>query len=154
MKIHLATGAAADYFFKKKKIKDFFVSKFFAYFMGSFPLSRIKEGKSTTSIKQSFEFVGEIVDGGWSIGISPEGTRTTTGRMNRFKNGVGLIIKETGLPVVPVKLKGLFDIMPPGSKFPVRRGDVEIIFGKPIYYPGSMSAVEITDSLEKTIRSM
>ena len=154
LKTRLATGAAADYFFRSKNFKQIFVSKFFTYLLGSFPLSRIKDGKSSSSIKQSFEFVGEIVDRGWSIGLSPEGTRSKTGKLNSFKNGIGTILKETKLPVIPIKLNGLHDILPPHSKYPLKRGHVEIIFGKPIKYPGNMSTTEITKSLEKTIRGM
>ena len=150
----VATGAAADYFFKdSKKIKDWLLTRFFRYFLGAFPVAR--EGKETkTSLKKTFEYIGEAVEHGWNISLSPEGTRTRTGEMNKFKAGIGLIVKETGYSVLPIKLRGLYDIMPPGAKLPVKKGPAEIEFGKLIKFSSTTSPTEITNELEKVIRNM
>jgi long-chain acyl-CoA synthetase len=150
----VATGAAADYFFKdSKKIKDWLLARFFRYFMGAFPVAR--DGKETkSSLKKTFEYIQEAVDNGWNICLSPEGTRTRTGEVGKFKAGIGLIVKETGYKVLPIKLRGLFEIMPPGKNLPVKRGPAEIKFGKLISFPSSASPTEITNELEKVIREM
>ena len=153
-RVRMGMGAAADYFFKTGSLKSEIISRSFSYCLGGFPLSRIKKGRSDSSIKQSFEFIGKIIDRGWSVALSPEGTRSTTGKINKFKPGIGIIVKESRLPVIPVKLKGLHEILPPHSRWPKKRGPVEIIFGKPIYYSSDMSAVEITKHLENTMRKM
>ncbi|MBT3721276.1 AMP-binding protein [archaeon] len=149
-----ANGAAADYFFKdSKKIKDWLKTRFFRYFLGAFPVARVgKETKST--LKQTFEYIGEAVDHRWNISLSPEGTRTRSGKMNPFKSGIGIIVKETGYPVLPIKLKGLYDIMPPGASWPVKKGPAEIEFGKLIRFKSLDTPVEITQKLEKVIRNM
>ncbi len=150
----VATGAAADYFFKESgKLKDWLLTRFFRYFMGAFPVART--GKETkASLKKTFEYIQEAVDHGWNISLSPEGTRTRTGKMNKFKEGIGLIVKETGYPVLPIKLRGLYDIMPPGKKLPVKRGPAEIEFGELVRFSGTASPIEITQKLEKIIREM
>ncbi len=153
-RIKISFGAAADYFFKKSKLKDKLISKFFYYVLGGFPMSRDKDIENRTSIRQSFEFIGEILDRGWSIGLSPEGTRSRSGDPAPYKNGIGLIVKEAQLPVIPFKLKGLYEIMPPHSKFPKKRGPVEVIIGKPIYVPSNLSPLEITQFLEKQSRAI
>ena len=51
--------------------------------------------------------LGEIVRrGGLSILISPEGTRSRTGRMLPFKKGFVHLARQTGLPVVPIVISG------------------------------------------------
>jgi 1-acyl-sn-glycerol-3-phosphate acyltransferase len=154
LKVKLAMGAAADYFFKNENLKDKLISKLFYYLFAAFPLSRQKDNESGSSIKQSFEFIGEILSKGWSIGLSPEGTRSKDGKLGRFRTGIGLIVKETGLPVIPVKLEGLHDILPPHSKFPKKIGTVTIKFGKPVYFSHDKGAVEITNELEDIMRRM
>ncbi len=154
IKTNIAAGAAADYFFAGENIKQKLTSKFYSYILGAFPMSRDKDIENRTSIRQSFEFVGEIVDRGWSIALAPEGTRSRTGKMGPFKTGIGVIIKETKLPCIPIKLTGLWDILPPGTNFPKQRGPASIKFGKPMYFSDKLTPIEITQQLEKTIREI
>ncbi|MBD8387566.1 1-acyl-sn-glycerol-3-phosphate acyltransferase [Dysgonomonas sp. BGC7] len=46
-----------------------------------------------------------------SMVIFPEGARTKTGKMGRFKRGAFLIAKEMNLPIVPVTVNGPYDLM-------------------------------------------
>lgn len=154
LKLKLAMGAAADYFFKNDTLKSKLVSKLFYYCFAAFPLSRQKENESNTSIRQSFDFIGEIFSRGWSIGLSPEGTRSKDGKLGKFKNGIGMIIKESHLPVIPVKLEGLNEILPPSAKFPRKRENVKVTFGAPVYFDEEKNAVEITSELEDIMRKM
>ncbi|EGK00563.1 hypothetical protein HMPREF9455_03206 [Dysgonomonas gadei ATCC BAA-286] len=67
--------------------------------------SNLKSRKET--IIKAEEQLGE----GSSMVIFPEGARTNTGKMGRFKRGAFVIAKEMGLPVVPVTVNGPFDLM-------------------------------------------
>jgi 1-acyl-sn-glycerol-3-phosphate acyltransferase len=53
---------------------------------------------------------------GTSVVFFPEGSRTRTGKMSAFKRGAFVTAQEIGLPVVPVTIKGAFDIKRPGTK--------------------------------------
>jgi 1-acyl-sn-glycerol-3-phosphate acyltransferase len=50
--------------------------------------------------------------------VFPEGTRTRTGEMGRFKSGLGMIVANTVIPVVPCRLYGAFEALPPGKRLP------------------------------------
>lgn len=52
---------------------------------------------------------------GASIAIFPEGSRTETGRMIRFKKGAYQMAADQHLPLVPITLNGPFDVLPIGS---------------------------------------
>ena len=56
-----------------------------------------------------------VLKKGDNLIIFPEGTRARTGRMNPFKPGVGLLIRESGAAVIPVKIKGTYAIWPAGK---------------------------------------
>ena len=73
----------------------------------------------------------ELVDGISTV-IFPEGTRTKTGEMGRFKQGAFKIAMDMGLPVVPLSLGGFFKAMPSGQAFANPRACVSLHIGKPI----------------------
>lgn len=68
---------------------------------------------------------------GVSVVVFPEGTRTNTGQMGKFKRGAFRIATDLGLPLLPITLKGSFERMPRHA-FYVRPGTIEIIFHDPI----------------------
>lgn len=73
----------------------------------------------------------ELVDGISTV-IFPEGTRTKTGEMGRFKQGAFKIAMDMGLPVVPITLNGFFKAMPSGKPFVNPFSKVSLHIGKPI----------------------
>jgi 1-acyl-sn-glycerol-3-phosphate acyltransferase len=88
------------------------------------------------------------VDHGWSILIFPEGTETPDGTIQPFKAGIGLLASELNIPVVPIRLDGLFELKQQRNLFP-RPGTVSITFGDPITFLPKVTATEITIELEK-----
>jgi 1-acyl-sn-glycerol-3-phosphate acyltransferase len=68
---------------------------------------------------------------GVSVVIFPEGTRTKTGSMSRFKKGAFRIATDLSLPIVPVTIKGSFECLPRNTMY-VSPGVIEMIFHNPI----------------------
>jgi len=54
------------------------------------------------------------LEGGRSLLIFPEGTRTRTGQVGEFKRGGFLLATLSGRPIVPICIQGSFQIMPKG----------------------------------------
>lgn len=71
---------------------------------GHLRIDRSSPRQAVTSLRELAEYVR---DEGLSIFIWPEGTRSKTGRMRRpFKKGFGHLALQTGLPIVPIVVKG------------------------------------------------
>lgn len=68
---------------------------------------------------------------GVSVAIFPEGSRTNTGKMGKFKRGAFIIAKEMGLPIVPVTVNGPFDVMKIHS-YIINPGRLELVIHDPI----------------------
>ena len=81
---------------------------------------------------QSVELVKKELVDGISTVIFPEGTRTKTGEMGRFKQGAFKIAMDLNLPVVPISLSGFYDAMPSGAFFVQPHAHVHLHIGKPI----------------------
>src|SRR5437016_2922632 len=65
--------------------------------------------------------------------IFPEGGRTRTGPMMPFKHGLGMLVAETNVPVVPCSLIGPFDALPAERNFP-RPGAIKLAIGNPLQF--------------------
>lgn len=73
--------------------------------------------------------------------IFPEGTRSFDGVIKEPKAGAGLLACKSGVPVVPIHIRGARDILPRGAYFPVGTARLRVRFGKPLlpadYDPGA-----------------
>lgn len=70
---------------------------------------------------------------GHKVVIFPEGSRTQTGRLQPGEPGTGLIVAKAGVPVIPMRLFGTFEALPPGAAFP-RPSKVTLVVGEPWHY--------------------
>src|SRR5260370_39401108 len=63
-----------------------------------------------SGFRESFRFAGESVDRGHSVLVFPEGevNNSEDGRMASFQSGIGLLSKNLGLPIIPMRLDGVW----------------------------------------------
>ena len=89
--------------------------------------------------------------------LFPEGTRSRTGQMGPFRHGVGMLVAGTHVPVVPCHIKGTFDAMPPGARWP-RRSCIALRIGTPSIFadvPRDRSGWQtIAQALERAVSSL
>jgi len=91
----------------------------------------IQRGASKQALQSLEEAKIRLVNG-VSVVIFPEGTRSLDGEVGRFKRGAFQIAFDVHLPVVPLSLTGLYDVLPKG-KYLVHPGrKVKMKIGKPI----------------------
>lgn len=63
-------------------------------------------------IKATYDKAREILREGMSVVVFPEGSRTFTGHMGKFRRGAFMLADEVELPVVPLTINGSFNVMP------------------------------------------
>lgn len=89
----------------------------------------------------------KIIDG-ISMVIFPEGSRSHTGKMGRFKMGAYYIAHELNLPIVPLTINGSFDVLKRNT-LNLNPGKLELVIHKPI--PSSeINEDSIQDIINKT----
>jgi long-chain acyl-CoA synthetase len=82
--------------------------------------------------------------------VFPEGTRTIDGKIADFKKGAGILASEINVPVIPVALKGAFEMWPRGGRFKLH--PVEVIFGDPIDPRAFAEAADPYTALTEALR--
>ena len=126
-----ATAAWEEFFFKDnnplKRLWKRFAYEYGTLFFNLFTLPQER------GFGKTLEHMGKLVDRGVNVLIFPEGERSLDGAMLPFKAGLGLMVKELKVPVIPIKIVGMEKIFPVGASFP-KPGRVSITFGKPLYF--------------------
>lgn len=89
---------------------------------------------SPSAIRRTMAKAERTLQGGMSVVVFPEGSRTRTGRMRPFHKGAYQLSMEFGLPVVPVTIDGAFDVLPRGSWLP-RPGRIKLTIHPPVDPP-------------------
>ncbi len=115
--------------------------------MNVFPLPQ-KSG-----FRRSFAHAGELMDCGYSLIVFPEGRRSPDGRMHDFMEGIGLLATNLNVPVVPIKLDGLYE-MKQKKKYFARPGKIKVTIGEPVKYSRDDDPAEIARDLQRRVALM
>jgi long-chain acyl-CoA synthetase len=112
-----------------------------------FPLPR------EAGFRQSFGYAGEAVDRGYSVLVFPEGRYTVDGKINPFRAGIGLLAKNLGIPVLPVRIVGLFELKQAGKKF-AAPGKIKVRIGKPMNFVAGSDPAEVARKLQSAVEAL
>lgn len=150
--------AAKDYFFDQSH-------RFYLHFlMNLVPIAR---GTGARALKDSIVACRSFLEsGGYGLIIYPEGTRSTTGKMARFKEGAAILAHDLDIPLVPACVIGSDQTLPKGA-YMIRPRKLTVRFGKPLKVIDWLSFDEKSDrkavfnayrettvELEKRVRAM
>jgi len=99
--------------------------------------------------RESFAYAGELADRGSSVLIFPEGARTPDGEVHAFRSGIGLLASRLRLPVLPMKIEGLYALKQAGKHF--APGKVTVKIGALVSFAATDDPDAITRQLEQRV---
>jgi 1-acyl-sn-glycerol-3-phosphate acyltransferase len=109
--------------------KQLFANRLQAWFLNSLGAFPVDRGNGD---QQTIETAKAILARGDSVLIFPEGTRVRPGPPGRAKRGVGRLVLEAGVPVVPLALIGTTDVR---RGWRIRPRKIRIRAGQPLTFP-------------------
>jgi 1-acyl-sn-glycerol-3-phosphate acyltransferase len=133
---NIYAGAAADRWFVKGRKELVMQPWYQSLAMGTFPIQRGGGSKA-------LDYPRWLLDQRCNLIIFPEGTRSTSRNMAKFRHGVSVLALEKGVPVVPVFLTGLSAIRPKGTREP-SPGPAAARILDPIYFEEGTSVPDAT----------
>ena len=155
-RIQVATAAAKEFFaahfYPEQHSWRQHMTSSFNYYLGSllfniFPLPQREAGT-----REAIRYLGELLGDGNSVLIFPEGRRTTTGEIDRFQPGIGMIASRLNIPVVPVRLEGIDRILHQSWRM-ARPGPARVAFGKPLNLTGD-DYPDLAKQVEDAVREL
>src|SRR6266446_865696 len=138
--------------------QDWFFAKRWAYQLGYglatllfnvFPLPQL------SGFRESFRFAGESVDRGYSVLVFPEGevNNSEHGHMAPFQSGIGLLAENLHIPVIPIRLDGVWQMKREHRRL-AHIGEITVRIGAPVTFAHGISPEEIALRLESLIQSL
>ena len=112
-----------------------------------FPLPR------EAGFRKSFEYAGRAADRGYSILVFPEGRHTTDGKMNPFRAGIGLLANNLKIPVLPIRIHGLFEVKQAGKRF-APPFTIRVRIGKPMTFGEGARPEDIARELQAAVEDL
>jgi long-chain acyl-CoA synthetase len=114
---HLASMAAADYFFRNR-----YRRAYFKHFTNLVPMER------SGSIRKSMDKTHQVLRQGRSMVVFPEGTRSVTGELVDFLPSLGYLALRAEVGILPAHIGGSFEALPKGATLP-RARTLTVSFG-------------------------
>jgi long-chain acyl-CoA synthetase len=112
-----------------------------------FPLPR------EAGFRRSFAYAGEAVDRGYSILVFPEGRHTKDGEIIPFRAGIGLLAQNLGIPVLPMRIVGLFEVKHAGKKF-TAPWKIRVHIGEPRKFEAGTDPEKIAAELQQAVEQL
>jgi long-chain acyl-CoA synthetase len=118
-----------------------------ALVFNAFPIPRREAGA-----RETMRYMGDLVSDGFSILIFPEGEISHRGDVLSFQPGVGMLASRLNVPVIPVRLKGLDQVLHPTWRM-ARPGRATVAFGPALRLEGQDYA-KLAKQVEEAVKAL
>lgn len=95
--------------------------------LGAIYVDRSDKNKAIEAMKPAVE----ALQSGISVAIAPEGTRSGSPELGKFKKGAFHLAMQAGVPIIPIVIKNAYQAMPKGSNF-LKPTHVEVVVLDPV----------------------
>jgi 1-acyl-sn-glycerol-3-phosphate acyltransferase len=112
------------------------------------PVDRTNREAAIASIREATA----VLKAGLHMAVFPEGTRSSDGRMRAMKKGPFYLAEESGVPVIPVTIRGSFEVWPK-HRFTMKPGPVVLTFHPPISYAQAGNREALMSAVKTAIES-
>jgi len=111
--------------------KELFKIPFFGWGLKGAGMIKVDRSNTKQAIESLKNAEKNIINNKLSVIAFPEGTRSKDGEIHPFKKGPFILAMNTGIPILPVSLKGTFNILP-RNRLILKKGNVRLQVHEPI----------------------
>ena len=106
-----------------------------------------------SNLKNSILKLSEVLKKGKNVIIFPEGSRSYDGEMVPFKKTFAILSKELNVPVVPVCIRGAYDVLPRGSRW-IKSKKIEVEYLPPLVPEDGDTYDSVSDKVKESIQKV
>ena len=106
-----------------------------------------------SNLKNSILKLSEVLKKGKNVIIFPEGSRSYDGEMVPFKKTFAILSKELNVPVVPVCIRGAYDVLPRGSRW-IKSKKIEVEYLPPLMPDDGDTYDSVSDKVKESIQKV
>ena len=132
--------------------KELFKIPFFGWFLRKADYVSI-DRKAILRAYRSVNALSEYLKKGESVLVFPEGTRTRTGELGKFKRGSLLAGLKSKCPILPVAISGSYNVIP-AKTWLIYPCPVKLTVGKPIYIQSEADYENKVEEVRQAIADM
>jgi long-chain acyl-CoA synthetase len=103
--------------------------------------------------RRALAYTGELISRGYCAIVFPEGLRTSDGKIQPFRPGIGMMAVRLRIPIVPIRLSGLYEIYSIHDSWP-RRGPIRVSIGPPLSFAAETSYQEAAQCIEDAVKKL
>ena len=142
----------------RKPPTEWLLAKRWAYQLGYFlvtALFNVFPLPQLSGFRESFRFAGESVDRSYSLLIFPEGevNNSEDGKMAAFQPGIGILTQNLRLPIIPMRLDGVWGMKRERRRL-AHRGEITVRIGKPVSFPPETTPEEVARRLAEIVAEL
>jgi len=124
-----------------------------AYFLACSIYNAYPLPQQMSGTRRALAYTADLLDRGYCPIVFPEGLRTEDGQLKPFRPGIGMMAVRLRVPVVPVRIRGLYEIYSVHDSWP-RLGPVSVSFGAALSFALDTSYADAAHRIEEAVRSL
>ena len=124
-----------------------------AYFLSCAIYNAYPLPQQMSGTRRALTYTGDLVNRGYCPIVFPEGLRTPDGKIHAFRPGIGMMAVRLRVPIVPIRIRGLYEIYSLHDSWP-RRGPIRVAIGPPLTFAADTSYEQAALRLEEVIKSL
>jgi long-chain acyl-CoA synthetase len=124
-----------------------------AYFLACSLFNAYPLPQHMPGTRAALAYTADLVNRGYCPIVFPEGLRTGDGKLQPFRPGIGMMSLRLRVPIVPIRIRGLYEIYSVHDSWP-RRGPIHVSIGMPLFFSPDTKFENAVRQLEEVVKSL
>jgi 1-acyl-sn-glycerol-3-phosphate acyltransferase len=129
------------------------ISAALSYFLACLLYNAYPLPQQMSGTRRALAYTGDLIDRGYCPIVFPEGRRTEHGALQPFRPGIGMMAVRLRVPIVPIRISGLYEIYSVHDTWP-RRGPIRVSIGRPLTFASDIDYETAARHVEEVLKDL
>jgi long-chain acyl-CoA synthetase len=124
-----------------------------SYFLACSIFNAYPLPKQMSGTRRALAYTADLLNRGYCPIVFPEGLRTEDGQLQPFRPGIGMIAVRLRTSIVPIRLRGLYEIYSVHDSWP-RIGPIQISIGASLSFSADTNYADAANQIERAVKNL